>query len=148
MKKQRDERPILIVEDLPSDARLIERSMKKARIANPLELVRDGQEAIDYLADACEHNERLPVLVLLDLKLPKKDGFDVLKWMRETDVIKLIPVVILTSSNRSPDINRAYELGANSYLVKPVEDDALVDMFKTLDVYWLILNTHPELETE
>lgn len=143
------EKPILIVEDLQSDARLIARSMKKARIANPLQFVTDGQQAIEYLSGEGDYSDRnrhpLPVLMLLDLKMPKRDGFEVLEWTRHQDGLKRLPIVVLTSSSRSPDVNRAYDLGANSYLVKPVEDDALVDMFRQLDVYWLILNELPDL---
>ncbi len=143
------ERPILIVEDLPADARLIGRSMKKARVANPLQYVADGEQAIEYLGGVGEYADRekhpLPVLVLLDLKLPKRDGFEVLEWIRQTDGLRRLPVVVLTSSNRSPDVNRAYDLGANSYLVKPVEDEAMVNMFRQLDVYWLMLNESPDV---
>ena len=146
------EKPILIVEDLTPDARLIARSLKKARIANPLQNVSDGQEAIEYLQGhgkfADRENYPLPVLMLLDLKLPKRDGFEVLEWLRQQDGLKRLPVVVLTSSSRSPDINRAYDLGANSYLVKPVENDALVEMFRKLDVYWLVMNEPPDLNSE
>lgn len=148
MSDQR-EKPVLIVEDLQTDARLIARSMKKARIANPLAFVTDGQLAIDYLAGKGAFAERtqhpLPVLMLLDLKLPNRDGFEVLEWTRQQEVLKRLPIVVLTSSNRSPDINRAYDLGANSYLIKPVENDSLVEMFRQLDIYWLLLNEPPEL---
>ena len=143
------EKPILIVEDLKADAVLIERSLRKARITNPCNIVSDGQQAIDYLAGTGQYSDRsrfrTPVLMLLDLKLPRRDGFEVLTWIRQQDVLKRLPVVVLTASNRSGDINRAYDLGANSYLVKPVEDDALVELFRTLDLYWLILNEPPEL---
>tara|TARA_R110002072_G_scaffold302999_1_gene490985 strand:- start:2337 stop:2795 length:459 start_codon:yes stop_codon:yes gene_type:complete len=143
------EKPILIVEDLQPDARLIARSMKKARIINPLQFVTDGQQAIEYLSGEGNYSDRnthpLPVLVLLDLKLPKRDGFEVLEWTRQQEGLKRLPIVVLTSSSRSPDVNRAYDLGANSYLVKPVEGDALVDMFRQLDTYWLILNESPDL---
>ncbi len=143
------DQPILIVEDLPTDARLIERSLKKARIANPLAFVPDGQQAIDYLSGEGLYTDRsahpLPVLMLLDLKLPLRDGFDVLEWTRSQDGLKRLPIIVLTSSARSPDVNRAYDLGANSYLVKPVDGDALVDMFRQLDLYWFVLNKLPDL---
>lgn len=146
------DQPILIVEDLKPDARLIARSMQKARIANPLQFVSDGQQAMEYLSGEGEFADRskypLPVLMLLDLKLPKRDGFEVLEWVRQQEGLKRLPIVVLTSSSRSPDVDRAYELGANSYLVKPVEDDALVDMFRQLDVYWLVLNERPNLTNE
>ncbi len=143
------EKTILVVEDLVTDARLIERSMKKAKIANPLTLVTDGQQAIEYLSATGAYTDRskhpLPVMVLLDLKLPKRDGFEVLQWIKQQDHLKRIPVVVLTSSSRSPDVNRAYDLGANSYLVKPVDDDSLVELFQSLDVYWLMLNEPPDV---
>ncbi|MBB3210169.1 CheY-like chemotaxis protein [Rhodopirellula rubra] len=151
MSNQR-ETPILIVEDLVADARLIARSMKKAKIANPIVVVTDGEQAIEYLEGTGIYTDRkqhpLPVLVLLDLKLPKRDGFDVLKWVRQQDGLKRLPIVVLTSSARSPDVNRAYDLGANSYLVKPVEGESLVEMFRQLDVYWMVMNQLPELDTD
>lgn len=142
-------KPILIVEDLQTDSRLIARSIKKARIANPLVFITDGQQAIDYLSGHAEYTDRsvfpLPVLILLDLKLPLLDGFEVLEWLGKQDTLKRLPVVVLTSSSRSPDINRAYDLGANSYLVKPVEGDSLVDMFRNLNLYWFVTNQLPKL---
>lgn len=144
------EKPILIAEDMPTDARLIARSIKKALIANPLVFVNDGQKAIDYLAGEGEYADRskhpLPVLMLLDLKMPLRDGFEVLTFIRSTDGLRRLPVVVLTSSGRSPDVSRAYELGANSYLVKPVEGDALVEMFRQLDLYWFMMNKLPDLD--
>ena len=82
------------------------------------------------------------------MKLPKKDGFEVLNWIKQQPVLRRIPIVVLTSSSLSPDINRAYDLGANSYLVKPVENDALIEMFRKLDVYWLLLNEPPRNEMD
>lgn len=148
---QIQDKSILVVEDVSTDARLIERSMKKARISNPLVFVSDGEMAIEYLAKRLRSSDTgfgLPVLILLDLKLPKKDGFEVLGWLKQQPVLKRIPVVVLTSSSLSPDIDRAYDLGANSYLVKPVENDALIEMFRQLDVYWLLLNEPPRHETD
>jgi CheY-like chemotaxis protein len=141
--------PILIVEDLPADALLIARAFKKAKIATPLAFVTDGQQAIDYLSGAGSYSDRslfpLPFLMLLDLKLPVRDGFEVLEWIRQQVGMKRLPTVILTSSSRSPDVNRAYDLGANSYLVKPVEDDSLVSIFRQLNMYWVLLNKPPKL---
>lgn len=142
------ERTILIVEDLKADARLIERSLRKARIVNPCHLFGDGQQAIDYLSGTGQYADRgkfvLPLIILLDIKMPKRDGFDVLFWIRQQKLLKRIPVVMLTSSNRPADIERAYDLGANSYLVKPVSDDALIEMFRAFDAYWLCINEFPE----
>lgn len=141
---------LLIVEDDPYDVKLIKRAIKKARILNPVQTIEDGEAAIAYLAGQSPFDDRshypLPVLMLLDLKLPKKDGFEILQWLRGQPALGRLPVVVLTSSNQSRDVNRAYDLGANSYLVKPVGSDALVDMLKTLELFWLITNTAPELE--
>ncbi len=145
------DKSILVVEDVTTDARLIERSMKKAKVCNPLIFVSDGEMAIEYLAQRVKSSDTgfgLPVLILLDLKLPKKDGFEVLNWIKQQPVLRRIPIVVLTSSSLSPDINRAYDLGANSYLVKPVENDALIEMFRKLDVYWLLLNEPPRNEMD
>jgi CheY-like chemotaxis protein len=143
---------ILIVDDNPLDTKLIIRAMSKARILNPVQSVNDGAKAIEYLGGVSPYDDRekhpLPVLILLDLKLPKKDGFDVLQWMRGQERLNRIPVVVLTSSAETPDINRAYDLGANSYLVKPVESNALVDMLKKVEIYWLLTNVGPRLDQD
>jgi len=141
---------VLIVEDDPYDTKLIMRAIKKARMLNPVQTVEDGEAAIAYLSGKPPYEDRtlypLPVLVLLDLKMPKRDGFEVLQWLRSQPALGRVPVVVLTSSNQTLDINRAYELGANSYLVKPVGTDAMVDMLKTVELYWLITNKAPELD--
>jgi len=138
---------ILLVEDDPNDIILIKRAFGKATITNPFQVVEDGEEAVAYLAGKGRYGDRekypLPILLLLDLKLPRKSGHEVLEWLRRQPMLKRLPVVVLTSSQQSSDINRAYDLGANSYLVKPVTFDALVEMVKTLDFYWLILNENP-----
>ena len=90
----------------------------------------------------------MPVVMLLGLKMPKKNGFEVLEWLRAQPKLKRLPVVLLTSSSESSDINAAYDLGANSYLVKPVDTDAFVDLLKTVELYWLITNTKPDFETD
>jgi CheY-like chemotaxis protein len=141
---------ILIVEDDPYDSKLILRSVRKARILNPTRLLEDGASAIAYLAGEPPYDDRdtypLPVVLLLDLKLPRKSGLEVLEWLRVQPALSRLPVVVLTSSAESSDINRAYDLGANSYLVKPVDSAALVDMLKTVELYWLFSNTKPDLE--
>ena len=138
---------VLLVEDNPDDVDLIVHAFRKARVPHPLEVVRDGERAIDYLAgrSAFEDGEQqpLPAVVLLDLKLPRKSGFAVLAWIRATPSLRHLPVVVLTSSGQDEDIRRAYELCANSYLVKRVRRDALTDMVHTLSRYWTGLNRQP-----
>lgn len=141
--------PILLVEDTRDDVLLIQRAFRKADLNVRMHVVNDGEAAIDYLAGNGAYADReqtpLPVLVLLDLKLPRRSGFEVLTWIREQPLLKRLPVVILTSSDQMQDVNRAYDLGANSYLVKPVEFNALMEMVKTLDLYWLLWSQRPEV---
>lgn len=121
-------------------------------MTNPIKAVADGAAAIDYLAGVPPYDDRkdfpVPVLVLLGLKLPKRNGFEVLEWIRSQPKLKRLPVVMLTSSNEPPDISRAYDSGVNSYLGKPVGTGKLVDMLKTVDLYWLMTNTKPDLESD
>lgn len=139
-----DSTPVLLVEDDPDDAALIEHAFKKAGIVNPLIVVADGEKAINYLLGNSVYSDRdaypLPGLMLLDLKLPRRSGFEVLAILRANDGIKRIPVVVLTSSGQEADIKRAYDAGANSYLVKPVGGDALVAMVQSLHAFWIKLN--------
>lgn len=141
--------PILLVEDSPDDALLIQRAFRKANLANPVQLARDGEEAVAYLSGASPYEDRtrfpLPVFMLLDLKLPRRSGLEVLAWVRQESVVKRLPVVVLTSSRESVDVNRAYDLGVNSYLTKPVGFEALLEMVKNVNLYWLVLNEHPDL---
>ena len=140
---------ILLVEDDHNDVLLIKRAFQKVKIANPIIVLNDGEQAISYLAGREPYIERpLPVLILLDLKLPRKSGHEVLEWLRQQQTLKRLPVVVLTASSESSDINRAYDLGANSYLVKPVRFDALVEMVKTLNLYWLIFNKRAEVAND
>jgi CheY-like chemotaxis protein len=140
---------ILHVEDDPNDVFLLRRAFEKAAVDAPLVSVGDGLEAEDYLAGRGAYADRAkhpqPSLVLLDLKLPKKSGLEVLKWLRGQADLRLIPVIVLTSSQDRGDVRRAYELGANSYLVKPAQIDTLVDMVKALSAYWMIYNKQPEM---
>ena len=140
---------ILLAEDDENDVLLVQRAFQKSNIANPLHVVRDGEEAVAYLSGELHYADRdrypLPVMLLMDLKMPRRSGLEVLAWLRQQPGLKRLPVVVLTSSNQSPDINRAYDLGANSYLVKPAGFDSLVELVKNLDMYWLILNEKPEL---
>ena len=143
---------ILLVEDDPNDIILIKRAFTKASIANPIHVVEDGEEAIAYLAGKDPYSNRekypLPILILLDLKLPRKSGHEVLEWLRRQPGMKRLIVVVLTSSQQAHDINRAYDLGANSYLVKPVTFYGLLDIVKTLNLYWLIFNERPEVKDD
>ena len=131
---------ILLVEDSDDDAELTIRAIKNNKIANRIELVRDGVEALAYL----EGDRPLPRLILLDLKLPKMNGLDVLRKIRTNPRTRIIPVVVLTSSREEPDIAGAYELGVNSYIVKPVEFDGFVKAVTDAGLYWLLLNEAPK----
>jgi len=139
---------ILLVEDNPRDAELMIRAFKKRNLANNLIHVDDGAKALDYLfckgkyADNINHP--LPKIVLLDLKLPKINGLEVLKQIKETESTHTIPVVIVTSSAEDPDIKLAYELGANSYVVKPVNFESFTEVMSNLGMYWLLINKHPD----
>ncbi len=141
--------PILLVEDSPDDALLIQRAFRKANLANPVELVQDGEDAVAYLSGKPPFDDRarfpLPVFMLLDLKLPRRSGLEVLEWLRQRSDIKRLPVVVLTSSRETVDVNRAYDLGVNSYLTKPVGFEALLEMVKNVNLYWLVLNERPEI---
>ena len=143
-------RTILLVEDDFNDVILIQRAFRKANLAYPLQVVGNGQAALDYLVGVNDYANRehypLPVLMLLDLKLPRKSGLEVLAWLRQQTVLKRLPVVVLTSSRENTDLKQAYDLGANSYLVKPVGFEALLEMVKILNLYWLILNQPPDAE--
>jgi CheY-like chemotaxis protein len=140
---------ILLAEDNSTDALMIRRAFTKAKLQGALEVADDGDKAVAYLSGQGKFADRvshpLPVLLLLDLKLPRRSGFEVLAWIRQQAELKRLPVVVLTSSEESTDINRAYDLGANSYLVKPVDFDALLHMVKALGLYWLLLNEDPEV---
>ena len=141
--------PILLAEDDPNDVHLILRAFQQAQIINPVQIVHDGEQAIAYLAGTAHYADRerypLPAVLLLDLKLPRRTGFEVLSWLRERPSLRRLPVVVLSSSNDIQDINRAYTLGANSYLVKPVRFDALLELMAAFGSYWLTLNETPEL---
>jgi CheY-like chemotaxis protein len=150
MKMNQNDCVILLAEDDPNDVLLIQRALQMSNIANPLQVVRDGADAVAYLNGDLQYADRerfpLPVLLVMDLKMPRKSGLEVLEWLRQqSGGLRRLPVVVLTSSNQSPDINRAYDLGVNSYLVKPAGFDSLVELVKNLDMYWLILNEKPEL---
>ena len=132
---------VLIVEDDPDDQALLARAFKKAKVEVRLEFAQDGDAAIAFLSAAGSDPASLrPRVVLLDLKLPRRSGFEVLDWMKAHETLRRVPVVILTSSRESIDVVRAYDLGANSYLVKPARPDALLEMVQRIDAYWLGMN--------
>lgn len=142
---------LLLVEDNADDVLLLRRAFMKVNVCNPLQIVSDAESAIAYLSGQEPYadpavNPR-PVLMLLDLKLPGKSGHDVLAWVRQQPALRRLPVVVLTSSREACDVNRAYELGVNSYLVKPATLDGLMDLTRNLVRYWLELNELPEVAT-
>jgi two-component system, response regulator len=138
---------ILLVEDNPNDEELTLRALKKANIANQVAIARDGQEALDFLFGAGKYAGRepptMPAVVLLDLKLPKLDGIDVLQRIRADPRTKLVPVVILTSSSEDEDMVRSYQSGANSYVRKPIEFGAFANAVTQLGMYWVLINQIP-----
>jgi CheY-like chemotaxis protein len=140
-------RVILLVEDNPDDEALTVRALKKSNIVNEVVVARDGVQALDYLFGEGAHAGRdltkMPQLVLLDLKLPKLDGLGLLRRIRSDTRTKLLPVVILTSSNEEQDRIKSYDLGANSYVRKPVDFGQFVDAATQLGLYWLVLNEPP-----
>lgn len=140
---------ILLVEDNPDDVELTLRALKKNNIANDVVVARDGEEALEYLTATGKYAGRaaadLPQVVLLDLKLPKVGGLDVLRAMRADPRTRLLPVVILTSSTEEPDIITSYQLGANSYIRKPVDFNQFLEAVRQLGMYWLVLNQAPPI---
>ncbi len=139
--------PILCVEDEENDVFFIQRAFELAGISNPLTVVQYGEQAIEYLSGTGAFADRqkhpLPGLVLLDVKLPNRSGLEVLKWMRAQPVFKVLPVIILSSSDRPPDVEAAYDMGANGYLVKPTVFTDLVTIFKAFREFWLVHNQPP-----
>jgi two-component system, response regulator len=143
-------RPILLVEDNPDDVDLTLRAFRKNNIGNPVDVARDGAEALDSLFGAGAYAGRAlaaaPTVVLLDLKLPKVDGLEVLRRLRADERTRLLPVVILTSSQEEQDIVASYRLGANSYVRKPVDFQQFAEAVRQLGIYWLLLNQPPILK--
>lgn len=139
---------ILLVEDNPDDAELTLNSLKKNNLANKVHLVEDGEQALDFLFSRGQYSKRevqeKPKLILLDLKLPKIDGLEVLQVIKTDERLKTIPVVILTSSREESDIIKSYKVGVNSYIVKPVDFDKFTKSVSDLGLYWLVLNQPPD----
>jgi len=142
-------RIILLVEDNPDDVQLTKRALKKNNITNKLVVVNDGVEALAYLTGAVTapdgKSAMLPAVTLLDLKLPRMDGLEVLRQIRGNDRLKLLPVVVLTSSKEELDIVKSYDLGANSYIRKPVDFEQFNEAVRQLGLYWLLLNEPPPI---
>ena len=141
--------PMLLVEDNPDDVELTLRALKKHNFKNEIVVAHDGVEALDYLFASGSYagrDTRMPVVILLDLKMPRMDGLEVLKAIRTDERTKLIPVVILTTSNEEQDLVNSYKLGANSYVRKPVDFTRFADAIKQLGLYWLLLNEIPGRE--
>ncbi len=145
------EKIIMLVEDNPDDEELTLRALRKANIANEVFVARDGTEALDFLFGTGRHaglkTLPMPAVVLLDLKLPKLNGIDVLKRMRADPRTKLIPVVVLTSSSEDEDMLKSYQSGANSYVRKPVEFSSFANAVTQLGMYWMLLNQVPPTRT-
>jgi len=140
---------ILLVEDNPVDILLMQRAFRNETFANTsLQIVRDGDAAVFYLNGDGEYSDRdrypLPAIILLDLKLPRRSGHEVLVWLKQQPELKRLPVVMLTSSRQTPDVKRAYDLGVNSYLVKPVGFASLLEMMQSFSEYWLNYTELPE----
>ena len=136
-------RPILLVEDNPLDIDLTLRAFKKQRMLNPIQVARDGEEAVSWIP-RWEAGEPLPLIILMDLKLPKIDGLQVIRKYKEHPKLKRIPIVVLTSSSENKDIETAYEYGANSYIIKPVDFEKFVSIASEIELYWLATTVLPE----
>ncbi|MEO7297676.1 MAG: response regulator [Verrucomicrobiota bacterium] len=140
-------RLILLAEDDSGDVLLMKHALEKAGVTHPMNVVSDGEEAIFYIqgtgAFADRQTHPFPSVLLLDLNMPKKSGFEVLQWIRSQNEFKRLPVVVLSTSNQEQDVRKAYDLGANSYLTKPSNFDELVEMVKMVDTNWLKINVPP-----
>jgi CheY-like chemotaxis protein len=140
---------ILLVDDDEDDIVLTRRAFERLRLGNPLQVVNDGEAAIRYMSGKAPYADRqkypLPALILLDVKMPRKGGHEVLEWLKSEPKLKRIPVVMLTSSKDPSDVNKAYDLGVNSYLVKPLSFDGLNEIARTLNLYWIVTNERPDV---
>ena len=144
-----DQALVLLVEDNEDDVALVRRAFSKCKVLNPLQVVRSGEEALEYLIGTGRYSNRseypVPELILLDLKLPGIDGFQVLRWIRQQPTLRALRVVVLTSSNELRDATTAYQFGANSFLVKPVDFDEFVNITNAIQGYWLWTSKAPEV---
>lgn len=142
-------RTILIAEDSPADAEMAIDALRDARLANPIVHVEDGVEALDFLLRRgafADREEGLPAVLLLDIKMPRMDGLEVLRRIRAEEELKRLPVVILSSSREETDLARSWDMGVNAYVVKPVDVDQFFTAVKTLGTFWAVINQAPELE--
>ncbi|MCS4278344.1 MULTISPECIES: response regulator [Stenotrophomonas] len=142
-------RTILLAEDSPADAEMAIDALKEARLANPIVHVEDGVETMDYLLRRgayANRDEGLPAVLLLDIKMPRMDGLEVLKEIRNTEELKRLPVVILSSSREESDLARSWDMGVNAYVVKPVDVDQFFGAVQTLGKFWGLINQAPEVE--
>ena len=142
-------RTILLAEDSPADAEMAVDALRDARLANPIVHVEDGVETMDYLLRRgafANREEGLPAVLLLDIKMPRLDGLEVLKQIRNEESLKRLPVVILSSSREESDLARIWDLGVNAYVVKPVDVDQFFNAVKTLGTFWAVINQAPELD--
>jgi CheY-like chemotaxis protein len=138
---------VIVVEDEPDEVFLLKQAFQRAGVKNPLLVLRDGQDAIDYLSrpGAASGPGAPPALMLLDLKMPRRTGFEVLEWLRAQPGLSRLIVVVMAISTNPSDVNRAYELGCNSYLLKPGNPEQLVEMVRLINSYWLLLSEKPDL---
>lgn len=143
---------VLLVEDNPSDVFIVQRTFQKLNLREALQVASDGDEAIAYLSGSGKYSDReqfpLPSMVLLDLKLPRRSGFEVLEWLKAQPILARLPVVVLTSSKQASDINQAYDRGANSYLVKTLNPRDSENMGKLIYQYWVTCNQRAEIEPQ
>ena len=141
---------VLLVEDDLNDIFIVKRAFRTAHIPNPLQVVTDGEEAISYLRGDGKYADRaahpLPKLIVMDIKMPRRSGFEVLEWVKGSSGMRRIPVIIVSSSDSVEDINRAYELGANAYMIKPMDYRAVEHLFECITNYWGLECAKPELE--
>lgn len=145
MRSLRDSPSIIVAEDDENQVVLLKRAFQKAECTQPLEVFKDGEQVISFL-DRKKNTTKneCAALLLLDLKMPRKDGFDVLQWARDNAHLKRLLVIVMSSSNQRQDVNRAYDLGVNSYLVKPTSFDDLVSLIKMIHGYWILKNETPD----
>jgi len=137
-------RPILLIEDNEMDIDLTQQAFAEYAVANPIAICRDGEEAIAYIDQhASADDGRLPIVILLDLRLPRVDGLEVLRYARRQPVWQQLPIVVMTTSRENRDIETAYQSGANSYIIKPVDFEAFSEVVKSIKIYWLLTNQPP-----